>query len=350
MLSNEQTVRTLDPLADQRWPEFLSRHPQASVFHTSEWLQSLQSTYGYKPVVFTTSERELSNGMVFCRIQSWLTGNRLVSLPFSDHCQPLWVNDDLKAILRFLHGHSVADGCRYAEIRPLSVGGLFEDQPDFGVSEEFRFHSIDLRTDLQTIYRKFHDSCVRRKIKRAEREKLSLESGNSQELLRKFGHLLLLTRRRHRLPPQPMTWFNNLVRHFGDKLTIHLLSKDGVPAASILTLSYKNSLVYKYGCSDARFHHLGGMPLLFWKTIQLAKEMGIEWFDLGRSSTDDPGLVVFKEHLGAAAAELKYYRDPSPRSTKESLLHKMQWVRQAVACLPKPMLVGVGNLLYRHLG
>jgi len=350
MSSSEQTVRTLDPIADQRWPEFLSRHPQATVFHTPEWLQALHSTYGYKPIVFTTSEGKLSNGMVFCRIQSWLTGTRLVSLPFSDHCQPLGASDDLKAILRFLHIHSVSDGCKYTEIRPLSPQGVFEDQIDFGVAEAFSFHSIDLRPDLETIYRRFHDSCVRRKIKRAERETLTLESGNSQELLRKFGYLLLLTRRRHKLPPQPATWFNNLVRYLGDKLTIHLLSKDGAPVASILTLSYKNSLVYKYGCSDAKFHNLGGMPLLFWRAIQFAKQRSVEQFDLGRSSLDDPGLVAFKGHLGAVASVLNYYRDPGPRRMKKSSRPKMQWVRPALACLPDPMLVGVGNVLYRHLG
>ena len=32
---------------------------------------------------------ELANGIVFCRVESRLTGRRLVSLPFSDHCDPL---------------------------------------------------------------------------------------------------------------------------------------------------------------------------------------------------------------------------------------------------------------------
>ncbi len=347
MSSTEVTVRTLDPLTDRRWPEFLVRHPEATVFHTREWLHALKNTYGYKPVVFTTSDDELSNGVVFCRVQSWLTGNRLVSLPFSDHCQPLAAGNDFRSILRFLHDQRSR---KYVEIRPVSEHGMFEGESDFAVDEAFSFHTIDLRPDLETIYRGFHDSCVRRKIKRAEREKLTLESGNSQELLRKFRQLLLLTRRRHKLPPQPAAWFSNLVQCLGDKLTIFMLSKDGIPAASILTLSYKNSLVYKYGCSDAQFHNLGGMPLLFWKAIQVAKQAGIEQFDLGRSSPDDPGLIAFKGHLGAVASELKYYRSPASLRKRKSSPPKMQWAREALACLPDPVLVGAGNLLYRHLG
>lgn len=350
MSSMENFVRTLDPLMDRRWPEFLARHPEATIFHTREWLQALQSTYGYKPVVFTTSDDELSNGVVFCRVQSWLTGNRLVSLPFSDHCQPLAAGNDLRAIFRFLHDQRNFSGRKYIEIRPVSEPGMLEDQSDFAVDEAFSFHTIDLRPDLETIYRGFHDSCVRRKIKRAEREKLTLESGNSQGLLRKFRHLLLLTRRRHKLPPQPAAWFSNLVQCLGDKLTIHLLSKDGIPAASILTLSYKKSLVYKYGCSDAQFHNLGGMPLLFWTAIQIAKQTGVEQFDLGRSSPDDPGLVAFKGHLGAVASELRYYRSPASHRKREWSQAKMQWAREALSYLPDPVFVGAGNLLYRHLG
>ena len=351
MLSSEQAVYTLDPLADRRWPEFLARHAEASVFHTPEWLQALQDTYGYKPIVFTTSNgADLANGIVFCQVQSWLTGNRLVSLPFSDHCQPLAADDDLQAILRFLQDHRRAKHLKYVELRPLSDSGIVQSRCVFGLEEAFGFHTIDLHPELVTIYRGFHDSCVRRKIKKAEREKLSLESGHSTDLLNKFRHLLLLTRRRHKLPPQPAEWFSNLAHCLGDKLTIHLVSKDGVPAASILTLKYKNKLMYKYGCSDAKFHNLGGMPLLFWKAIQDGKRAGMEQFDLGRSGSDDPGLAGFKGHLGAVASEIRYYRDPPPREKKEAAQIGVRWVREAMACLPEPVLVGAGNLFYRHLG
>src|SRR5215467_14482639 len=81
----------LDPIKDLRWAALVEKHPHASVFHSVAWLQALRNTYGYEPVVFTTSppHAELTNAMVFCRIESWLTGRRLVSLPFSDHCEPL---------------------------------------------------------------------------------------------------------------------------------------------------------------------------------------------------------------------------------------------------------------------
>src|SRR5262249_20982544 len=95
----------LDPLQDPRWADLVEKHPKASVFHTVAWLRALRLTYGYEPVAFTTSSSsdELKNGMVFCRVNSWLTGRRLVSLPFSDHCEPLCdSSEEINFLVRYL--------------------------------------------------------------------------------------------------------------------------------------------------------------------------------------------------------------------------------------------------------
>ena len=86
----------IQPLTDPRWAELVKRHPRSSVFHTREWLEALHRTYGYEPVAMTTcSPDALTNAVVFCRVESRLTGRRLVSLPFSDHCE-LLVEDSVR--------------------------------------------------------------------------------------------------------------------------------------------------------------------------------------------------------------------------------------------------------------
>ena len=80
----------LNPLADPRWDHFVEQHPHGSVFHSSGWLRALRDTYQYQPKWLTTSlPAAPADGMLFCEVNSWLTGRRLVSLPFSDHCDPL---------------------------------------------------------------------------------------------------------------------------------------------------------------------------------------------------------------------------------------------------------------------
>ena len=346
-------VYRFNPLQDPRWTEFLLRHPKASIFHTPGWLGALRRTYGYEPVVFTTSapNAQLQNGVLFCHVNSWLTGRRLVSLPFSDHCQPLLDGGgELQTVLEYLEQEARRERWKYVELRPLSDTEICDAGSRFIKGAKYGFHSIDLRPAPEAIYRGFHDRCVRRKIRKAERAQLRYEKGHTDELLKKFHYLLLLTRRRHQLPPQPMAWYRNLIECMGDELTIHVVSKDSAPVASIITLAYKNSLVYKYGCSDSRFNNLGGTPFLFWQAIGEAKRAGIEEFDLGRSGLEDPGLASFKGHLGGAESELNYYRYSTASPKDPSVRRERSHLRQIFARMPDAIFTGVGRLLYRHMG
>jgi CelD/BcsL family acetyltransferase involved in cellulose biosynthesis len=345
------TVYSLDPLQDPRWKDFVKRHPRASVFHTPDWLEALRRTYGYQPVVLTASTpgHELRNGMVFCRIDSVLTGRRLVSLPFADHSEPLVdSSEEIEAILAYLDQEFRKGKWRSIEIRPRSLGWAAGTM--FATSETFYFHTLDLHPKAEQLLHSFDKNSVQRKVRRAEREGLTHEEGRSDALLAKFYHLLVLTRRRHQVPPQPLDWFRNLIACMGEFLKIHVASKDGQPIASIITLRYRYTLVYKYGCSDPRLHNLGGVALLFWRAIQEAKQEGLQEFDFGRSDTDNPGLVTFKDHWGTTRSMLTYLRYPARISPTTGERHGMQLARRVLARAPDGILRLAGKLLYKHIG
>ena len=344
------TLYEIDPLSDVRWETFVNDHSESSVFHSIGWLNTLRHEHGYEPVVLTTCPPgiSLTNGVVFCRVKSWLTGNRLVSLPFSDHCDPLAGDSaELDDLLLCIRKSIDLGSWKYLEIRPTSY------RPDvragFHESLRYRIHSLDLRTDKQTLFKNFHKDSIQRKIRRAEREKLRYEEGTSENQLRKFYQLLTITRQRQFLPPQPLSWFRALIDMLGNDLKIRIASKGEMPIASILTLSHKNSLVYKYGCSDARFHSCGGMMLVFWNTIQQAKDNGIEVLDMGRSDLDNQGLISFKEHWGAVGKPLVYWSCPQRREMALSAWQKAI-LRRVVPVTPGPILKAAGALLYRHIG
>lgn len=348
----------IDPVSDRRWTQFTDQHSQASVFHTASWLEALRRTYGYTPLALTSCAPglQLKDGIPFCKVQSWITGSRLVSLPFSDHCRLLVKRTELPNFISYLDEHSRSVG-RYIEIRPTEMCRLLaQNDPqclnqNITTYREYSLHKIDLRPDLPTIFNNFHKSCIQRKIRRAEREKLEYEAGRSDSNLHKFYRLVLLTRRRHGLPPQPMSWFRNLRDCFGENLTIRIASRDRRPLASVLTLVYNNTAFYKYGCSDSMHHNLGAMPMLFWKTIQEEKDRGVQELDLGRSDIDNAGLAAFKEHLGAVRSKLTYFRIGSHHSGTSSGDLGVQTIAQAVfARIPPGLAEVAGTILYRHMG
>jgi CelD/BcsL family acetyltransferase involved in cellulose biosynthesis len=344
------------PLLDPRWADFLKRNPRSSVFHSVEWVDALRRTYGYEPVAITTCPpgAELRNAAVFCRVKSWLTKPRLVSLPFSDHCEILADSfADAAAIVSVLREQLRREDLHYIEARPIRPLELAGSESDSTYS--YCLHQIDLRPDLATLFENCHKSSIQRKIRRAEREGLVYEAGRSETLLDAFYQLMLLTRRRHFTLPQPKRWFRNLIDCFGEALKIRVAFKDGKPVASILTLRHKDTLVFKYGCSNAQFHRLGGVQLLFWKSIEEAKRDGLRVFDLGRSELENNGLITFKDRLGAARSTLTYVRFLDSAHSEGAFPSVDADLRKRVAAklvphLPEFMSRAAGSLLCRHLG
>lgn len=343
-------VHIVDPLQDPRWPGFIDRHPSASIFHSRPWLETLRRTYGYEPVAYTTSPASapLSDAIVFCGIDSWLTGRRLVSLPFSDHSEPLTDGDDsFRALLDFLARDWERSGYKYVEVRPLHRP--VSDSEGFGESASFYWHRLDLGPPLDVIFGRLHKDCIQRKIRRAEREAVTYEEGRSDALLHEFYRLLIVTSRRRHLPPQPLQWFRHLIDCLGNGLKLRVASKDGRPIAGILTLTFKGSMIYKYGCADARFNNLGATQLLLWNAIKEAKALGLCEFDFGRTDRHARGLVAFKDRWGAARSVLSYARCPIASAPGAADTWRMRMAQRCFARMPDPLRVLAGRMLYRHV-
>ena len=307
-------------------------------------------TYHYEPVAFTTSNlsEALENGWVFCQVDSWLTGRRLVSLPFSDHCDPLiGSTEELDAFADYLQQQREGEEWSYVEARPLTVALTTKT---FHPSSSFLAQQLSLTPSRRQLFARLHRDSMRRKIRRAEREGVIVQEDRSGALLEKFFYLQSMTRRRHRLPPQPRQWFRNVVRYFGDNCAIWLASLHGQPIASILTLRFRKRLVYKYGASDAKFHVVGAMPLLFWRIIEQAKDQGLEDLDLGRSDLGDLGLITFKEHLGAHGHQIYYCRQGTEQSQLTSRALPKFVVNGLCSFMPACVTNAAGKVLYRHIG
>jgi hypothetical protein len=337
-----------DPLRDPRWTELLARHPRASVFQSPGWLEALQRTYQYEPVgiaLTASSGAAFRGALVFCRVNSRLTGRRLVSLPFSDYSDPLVESDDdLMSLLGMLGPESPQ--WKYIELRPRP--GL-SGEGGFTVSDNYFLHRLDLTQGLQAAASGLHKNHVVRRIRRSEREKLVYCEGAS-ELLPHFYGLVVKTRRRHSLPPQPLGWFRGILDSLPNESRLRVAFKDRVAVAGVMTLCYGPTMMYKYGAADPARFQLGGMQLLLWKTLQDACARGCATFDLGRSKTDSHGEIAFKDHWGAVRCALPYWRRPAqkPAGYVAQLAGKLG--RGLFSRLPDRLLVAAGDSFYRHVG
>jgi lipid II:glycine glycyltransferase (peptidoglycan interpeptide bridge formation enzyme) len=257
--------------------------------------------------------------------------------------------DDLRCLVEAVQKRATAEHCEYTEIRPISrVDGASLNSR---VAQTFYLHRLDLRPGAMELFRRFHHDCIQRKIRRAEREGVEVKTGRSDDFVRTFYGLLLQTRRRQGLPPQPLAWYRNLTALLGESVTIHLAFRGSQAIAGIVTLQHGKHLVYKYGASEPAFHRLGTMPYLLWKVIGRAVDFGLEQLDMGRTDLDNPGLVVFKDRWNAARSLLVYLRSPAsrPYSSTDGQWRKMI-ASHACSVLPDACLIKLGSLFYPHLG
>lgn len=344
------SLHAIDPLSDNRWDELVAHHPRASVFHLRGWLEALKRTYNYQPLVLTDSplSQQLSRGLLLCRVSSWITGTRWVSVPFADHCEPL-LNDqgELHQFEKVLRSECDHRSWKYVELRPLSCGqgsGIFKED------RSYFLHTLDLSPTLEQMFRKFHKDSAQRRIRHAERAGLSYETGCSKPLVEEFYRILIMTRKRHQVPPQPRAWFWNLVECMGQQVQIRLARKNDMPIAGLLTLRHQSSVVYKYSCSDARFHHLAGVPFLLWRLIEESKAAGVHEIDFGRSDLDNRGLTTFKDRFGTTRKLITYLRYPQAATMKPISRWGSQTMHQLFSIVPDALSPIVGRMLYRHIG
>src|SRR4030042_4360079 len=78
-LCNESEMR--------RWDEFVESHPKGTPFPLSCWIRTIQETYAFTPFLYVEKDADENiSGILPCfLVKNFLTGSRIVSLPFSDY-------------------------------------------------------------------------------------------------------------------------------------------------------------------------------------------------------------------------------------------------------------------------
>ena len=211
-------------------------------------------------------------------------------------------------------------------------------------------HVLDLRPDLDELFQSLDKDSVQRRIQRAERAGLIEKRGRSEDLLKEFYALFVVTRGRHRLPPTPYAWFRNLIQCQGKALEIRLAYKDETPISAILTIQCNDTVYYKYGCSVARFNKFGATPWLLWRAIAAGKSTGATKFDMGRTEEENAGLLTFKNHWVAQPQRLVYWRFPDMSSFDSANGWKLEFAKHVFSSMPDGLRTIAGKLIYRHIG
>jgi CelD/BcsL family acetyltransferase involved in cellulose biosynthesis len=288
-------------------------------------------------------------GIPFSRIED-IRGKRIVSLSFSDACDPLVKSDaEWQALIEKL----------LEEQAPVIVRCLHNDIPlkddRFKPAKVAKWHGLDLAEDLDTLWSNIHSS-ARRAVRKAEKAGMVARRATTKAELQRFFEIHQYTRKyKYRLLAQPYKFFENIwdiiLENGGGQLMIACYGDQII--GSVIYFEWQDTLTYKFSAVDQDYLNDRATDLLIWEGIRYAKDKGFKKFDFGLSDWDQDGLISFKRKYATEEKTISFlecdFDIPTPPIEK-----KVGGVLRQLTDLftepttPDDVTEKAGDLLYRY--
>jgi len=341
-------IEIVDPRTDGRWDEAIKSRGNASVFHTSAWAKVLCDTWSYTPYYFLATEDSYLKALFpVVEVDSWLTGCRGISLPFTDECNGIAEDpDDFQSVLDEIIQCGKKAGWEYLELR----GGR-SLPADATASLCYYGHTIDLRGGEDALFARCKGN-VRTAVRSALNQGVGIEVSDSLDALRVYYALHSETRREHGLPPQPFGFFRSIQEHlFARNMGfVVLASLHGQIVAGAVFLRWGKRAVYKYAAAAKKAQALRGSNIVLWEAMRWLAREGCEELSMGKTSIEHEGLRRFKLGWGAEEYAIPYYKYDLRKDSYVRDRDQIQgWYNRIFRMMPAPLLRATGSALYRHI-
>jgi len=342
-------IKVLNPLQIENWDDLIENLEGHTFFHCSAWNKALKDAYGFTPTFFVNNNSDKLDMVIpFMEVNSWLTGKRGVSLPFTDSCKVIIKNrSDLDSIFNEIVSYGKSKDWKYFEVRDDKF--LINNAVPF---DSFYEHYLTLGINTYDLFKSFRSS-TKRNIKNAENRDVEIEFTNSHYALRAYYILHCITRKRQGVPPQPYSFFKQIQTHVlkKDKGIIGLAKHNSRIVAGMIFFHFRGKVIYKYGASNYKFKNLRANNLLMWKAIERYNKQNFSEFYFGRTDKDNEGLRQFKMGWRPKEQILNYYRyNLNTDKFEENMTSKNSIFKYFFRVFPLPLLKLSGNYLYKHFG
>lgn len=340
----------LSPEVAPLWLTLVDQY-QSDVFHSPDWLSVLTETYGFdlNAAILINDDGEPEAGIPFCKVED-IKKQRLVTLPFSDYCDPLVRNYDqwVKLTEPLIAGNN-----------PYTIRCLHNEVPlgddRFALVNKAKWHGMALAQDIDTLWSSLHSSS-RRAIRKAKREGVIVRMAQEENDLRCFFELHRNIRKhKYRMVAQPFSFFQNIWHHMiNDKKGALMLAvyQDTI-IGGVLFLVWKNRLYYKFNASAQA--HLSVRPndLIIWEGIKYGKSIGLDYLDFGLSDWEQESLVRYKRKFASEEKTISILRNQSSREItyqEQKINHLFPQLTELFTDenVPDAITEKAGEILYRY--
>lgn len=340
----------VDAHCDPLWHRIACQHA-SDVFHAPAWLRVLKDTYDFnvRAVIALDERGEPRSGITYCKIEDMMDP-RIVSLPFSDFCDPL-VSDGEE--WKHLSDRLLSEGYRI-RLRCLH-NSLPLDDERFSQVNRAKWHCMDLRQDIDELWAGLSGS-ARRAIRKARRKDLEVRVASDKDDLRAFFELHRGVRKyKYQLLAQPYRFFENIWDQFiaKDKGALIVADHKGQVVGGVLFLEWQNKFYYKFNASSPDHLSLRPNDLIVWKGVEYGQARNYDYLDFGLSDWDQEGLLRYKRKFASeekTISFLSYTPQGSPSEREKQMRALLPQITDLFVddAVPDRISEQAGEVLYRY--
>lgn len=283
-----------------QWDAFVDAHPDATIYHRSEWERVLGDVFGRRMIrLGAVDAGELVGILPLVPFKSLLFGRFATSMPFMNYGG---IATSQAAVARSLLDAAIVEAragkARYLELR--HTRRMFEDLPmqsrkvsmvlPLEPSADAQFAAIDRK--------------LRNQVRKAEKSGLTVRSGGV-ELAAAFHQVLAENMRDLGSPVHGRRLFEAILRALPSRSRLFTVWLGDLPVAASIVLWHRDRLEVPWASSLRRYNSLCPNILLYWEMLKFGVEQGFKSFDFGRS-TPGEGTYLFKAQWGAQAVPLHW--------------------------------------------
>lgn len=330
--------------SSSQWDEAIKNSSSPQFFHLSCWLKTLVDTYKFKPLCFTLQSDQ--NCTIPVLITRTLTGKKkAIALPFSDgsdiDCKKLPHDELVGKLLKI----AKKEKCYSLEFRGTSTF-----RPSGEPSHSYWGHKLELKKDIDKLWKNLSSS-KRRNIKKAQREDITVAFHEQKSAVQEFYRLHCITRKRHGLPPQPVSFFdavyeNIIAQKQGE---VALAYSEKIPVAGAVFLFCEKEVLFKFGASDKNLQHMRSNDLIMWEGIKRFSEKGFISLSFGKTEKFHEGLCRYKDGFGGTRFQMSDHIYKVISGKKLTEYPKVHGFHNLIfRKMPVPLLRTTGELLYKY--
>jgi FemAB-related protein (PEP-CTERM system-associated) len=274
--------------------ELAPPHPAQSL----KWLRILQRGLGHHPVLIEALEGDRSAGWLpLARVESWLFGRMLVSLPYVNLAGLHVAVGESEAVQAALVEEAVqlakAWDVRYLELRQSQP----TEHPALAETNTAKVRMVrKLPATPEALWDSFK-SKLRSQIKSGQKRGLEVVWGGGT-LLDEFYGVFARNMRDLGTPVYPRRLFAAILDELAGDAELCVVRSQGRAIAAGLLVHGQGISEVPSASSLREYNHTSANMVLYWNLLARAVERGQHTFDFGRSSVGS-STYRFKEQWGA---------------------------------------------------